>query len=547
MSANTSVNTVLSELNTYIETLRATARELTVSIDNAKGAKQGIDQERDHASSSFVRSTIDSLASRDIVTFDTLSTQAPSTAINGGKSLGYTVRSMQQARAEALQTAESVTGKPLSLASFPTELAQAEGALASLNEKYKPLKDKIIAAEDAVATWKRDPKYKLVKIESEITRLGGPELSPANRSHYERGLIATAWQYYFGPAYFRKAIDALAANKHGENGQDVFADMAAHRTREAELIKQVTTASEEANGLETQLKAAQKHTNSLAALKPRIVGDDKILSRVHETATGYFADNDFCQVAQAQYGEDFPSEIIPLNVKIKAMDKIISGSQSRYDALAKEIQKTADTIAKLQRKKSGARVNVDMDQLRESNKRKSDYYDSCARTSRESWKRAHQYQAPTTVIVHDNSPSFWETMMWQSILNGNNGHHDHYETRTIETTHIEQSAPTVTREQADILGIDKGNADSMGVSIPDFDFDFDTSSPGIDTGSLSDRANSSFGRTGGSINDFDFEVSEPATSTATFTPPDDDDDDKGSVVTESFSVSDTPSFDFDSD
>lgn len=480
-SANpqTTARELANELGSYAASLRTTAQELGAEIQKIQTAQNELKEEYKATALTFIKSTLSDLNGDG---FESFSKLAQSSSAIGGQSLTYARQKLLDARESALKDVNEHLDSVVDVDGFLAVKATASA-------EKKTAGDAVTAAESVLDTvkaqqkaWTKTDGYKFVQLEKTVTANGAPALTPENRSYYEPTNLLSAFTNHVTRSESYKAVrKALVEYDNGENGKDIFADMASHRNTADGYETQTKAAKQDIADAQAAYEKANAKLQSFASNADDIRTDDQILELLQKNAAGYLEIPEFMQAVAEHYAEDFPSALPLLAAKQATMVKLIENAGKKQAEVMELYQNVAKQQRTAEKYSPSTKLPVDLDAVRAQNQKGREHYDNYTRATRDSYNRTRTYTPSRDVVYVNQGPSFLEYMIWDNIL------HSHDRHDTVYINNGSTPVPTLSPYSADLLGVNKDNAASYNLNLPDNVFDaLPANNNGFDFGTQSD-------------------------------------------------------------
>lgn len=460
-SSQATAREVALELGGFTQQLREASKKLEQEAANIRTAKAEIKEELDDTVKTFVKTTFTSLTDGK---FDELSHTAQKVPELGTQSPSFYIKKLQLNRDEGLKAINAQLDETIDADGFQKRYTQAKEQGQEAAQKGETARGLARQASQAIANWQKTGDYEFVQMDKKIAEKGGLSLTPDNRTYYEpKGFFAKAWAYLTKGSEYRGVRKALKDYGHGIGGKDAFADLASFKTKDAQLSKELT----DATTAQQTAAAAQEKAGSLVRLfstvESQVKTDDQILSLAQDKVATYFSTPAFVTAIQGQYGEDFPASVPLMIAKMTTMDKLEAGVQEKIQIANQNYTAAAEQYQKVSRIPAYKKVNVDMDDLQKRNRARIQEYDNYTTAANRSWNRTRTYSPSHTTVYVDRSPSFFELMLLNEMLNSNNNnqvYHQHHNTYTPDP---------MASYTTELMGVNKSAAANLGIPTSVFD------------------------------------------------------------------------------
>jgi len=462
----TTARELANSLETYAEKLSAAAQKIEHEREKVQENKAEIQEEYDAVVRSFVEAEVTEI---DGPRFDKINGLSENVQELNTQSLSFLRDKALKARDRALDDLnKNQDGPTIDAAGFQERKEEAIKAVDDAREKSTQARLESKAASKASDAWKKTEAFAFVKLDEAVTTNGGRPLKD-NRDYYNpRGWLLKAKNWLFEGADYRKVRRELASYGQGTKGRDVFAEIASWKTQTAQLEKADVSAEETLSQAVDAVCEKKASFEKFHKYDDVILSDDKIVKILQDKVVTFFDTEAFLTEAAKEYGEDFPRKIPVLFAKGSTLFKLECGLEDKGLVLAKQIdgvEEQYEKIKSMSRRRPDREVPVDLETLQKRQNAQLKEYDYYTDASYQSRSRAMSFEPSTTVVYHDNSPSFFETMLMVELLSPSHAH---------ETTIYHDAAPTYSPAEttpfaANLLGLDQDAASNMG--LPDSVFE----------------------------------------------------------------------------
>ncbi|MEZ0225540.1 MAG: hypothetical protein ACAH83_13375 [Alphaproteobacteria bacterium] len=490
---------VALELGGFTQQLREASKKLDQESSNIRAAKGEIKEELDDTVKTFVRTTFTSLDDGKI---DELSRTAQKVPELGAQSVAFYIKKLKLDRDDGLKAINDQLSETIDADGFQKRYQQAKEEGQEAATKGETARGLARQASSAIANWQKTGDYEFIQMDKKIAESGGLSLTSDNRAFYEpKGFVQKAWWFCTKGGNYRGVRKALKDYGHGLGGKDAFADLAGFKTKDAQFSQALT----DAKSAEQTAAAAQEKANGLVRLfstaEKQVKTDDQILSLAQEKIATYFSTPAFVTAIQGQYGEDFPASVPLMIAKMTTLDKLEEGVQEKLKTANENYRAAAKQYEKVSRIPAYKKVGVDMDDLQKRNRARIQEYDNYTTAANRSWTKTKSYRPTHTTVYVDRSPSFFELILLNDLLNSQrhyDTHHNHQHytpdpmsSYTTELMKVDKSAAATFGIPTSVFDTSPEVARQMqDIGVSDYktnDFLFD-SAPGIHVGSNDNRA-----------------------------------------------------------
>lgn len=450
---------VAQELGGFTQQLKAASDKLQTEKANIATARKDIKEELDDNVKTFVKTTFTSLTDGKI---DELSHTAQSVPELGAQSVSFYIKKIQLNRDEALKSINASLSETIDAEGFQARYKKAQEDSQAAAVAEQTARAAAGKASSELNNWHKTADYEFVQMDKRIAEAGGKSLTADNRVFYEpKGALQKAWWYMTKGSEYRGVRKALKDYGHGVGGKDAFADLANFKKKDSDLEGALTAANTD----EATARATQQTANALVRqfgqVESQVKTDDQILALAQDKIASYFSTPAFVTAIKGQYGEDFPASVPLMIAKITTLDKLEEGVDEKIKVANANYTSAAAQYAKISRVPAYKKVNVDLEDLQKRNRARIQEYDNYATAANQSWTRTKSYRPTHTTVYVDRSPSFFELMLWNDMLNS----HRSYE---VHNTYNYTPNPMASYT-ADLMKLDKSQAVSQGIPAAVFD------------------------------------------------------------------------------
>ncbi|TAL35608.1 MAG: hypothetical protein EPN97_06950 [Alphaproteobacteria bacterium] len=452
---------VALELGGFTQQLREASKKLEQEASNIRAAKAEIKEELDDTVKTFVKTTFTSLTDGK---FDELSRTAQKVPELGTQSPSFYVKKLQLARDEGLKTINAQLDETIDADGFQKRYTQAKEQSQEAAQKGETARGLARQASQAIENWHKTGDYEFMQMDKRVAEAGKPALTSDNRAFYEpKGFFQKAWWYVSKGSEYRGVRKALKDYGHGLGGKDAFADLAGFKTKDTQLEKSKTDANASYEAAAAEQQKASSLIRLFSTVESQVKTDDQILSLAQDKVATYFSTPAFVTAIEGQYGEDFPASVPLMIAKMTTLDKLAEGVQEKIQIAHKNYTAAAEQYQKVSRIPAYKKVNVDMDDLQKRNRARIQEYDNYTTAANRSWNRTRTYSPSHTTVYVDRSPSFFELMLLNEMLNSN--HHN----QVYHQHHNTYAPDPMASYTTDLMKVDKSAAANLGIPTSVFD------------------------------------------------------------------------------
>ena len=519
---------VALELGSFTQQLKAASDKLQTEKQNINTAKAEIKEELDDTVKTFVKTTFTSLTDGKL---DDLSRTAQNVPELGAQSISFFVKKIQLNSDEALKSINASLTETIDAEGFQQRYAKAKEDSQAAATAEATARAAAGKASTDISSWQKTGDYEFIQMDKRVAEAGLPALTSDNRAFYEpKNFIQKAWWAMTKGSEYRGVRKALKDYGHGVGPKDAFADLAGFKAKDATLEAALTTANTAQQTAAETKQTANTLVRQFGQVESQIKTDDQILAAAQDKIATYFSTPAFVTAIKGQYGEDFPASVPLMIAKMATLDKLEEGVDAKIQTANANYTSAAAQYAKISRVPAYKKVNVDMDDLQKRNRARIQEYDNYATAANQSWTRTKSYAPTHTTVYVDRSPSFFELMLLNDMLNSQ---------RSYQVNNYNNYNPNpMSSYTTDLMGVDKSQAVAQGIPAAVFDTspevkqqmqdigiqdyktnDFMFDAPGV---ASSNSSNSNFdGNFGGGSNDnraadnlFDTAISDASTAPA---------------------------------
>lgn len=450
---------VALELGSFTQQLKAASDKLQTEKQNINTAKSEIKEELDDTVKTFVKTTFTSLTDGK---FDELSRTSQNVPELGAQSVSFYIKKLQLNRDEALKSINASLSETIDAEGFQQRYTKAQDDSKAAATAESTARGAARVATTDINNWQRTGDYEFIQMDKRVSEAGLPALTSDNRAFYEpKNFIQKAWWAMTKGSEYRGVRKALKDYGHGVGPKDAFADLAGFKAKDASLQAALTTA----NTAEQTAAATQQTANALVRqfgqVEAQVKTDDQILGLAQDKVASYFSTPAFVTAIKGQYGEDFPASVPLMIAKMSTLDKLEEGVDAKIQTANANYTAAAKQYNQISRVPAYKKVNVDMDDLQKRNRARIQEYDNYATAANQSWTRTKSYAPTHTTIYVDRSPSFFEMMLLNDMLNS----HRSYQVNNYNNYNPNPMSSYTT----DLMGVDRTQAAAQGIPAAVFD------------------------------------------------------------------------------
>ncbi|HTK83667.1 MAG TPA: hypothetical protein VL625_01150 [Patescibacteria group bacterium] len=441
-----------TELDKFASSLREAKRNLSTEVGNIDQARAGILKQYDAEATKFITATIPDLTGDRFDTFARLADETPNLAEQG---LSFVRQELTDARDKALQTVNATLKNTVDVAGFHEVAQNADQQVAAAKKVADDADDVVTGAKTALTKWNQTEGGHFVALNERLRSQGKLALSgdQKSRDYYDQKHVIPAMIAWLSrDASYREVRRELVKVDQGENGKDIFADMAGHIQKKGELDAAIKTANGQAETAHQAFQHVTEDTAVIIKAEKSIKTDKEILEVLQAKAAEFLRNSDFAKKVGEEYSEDFPHTIPLLAAKLATLDQLEKGANEKVLA----IQKNIDEVVKQQKQAESfsgdTKFHYDLNGLRQQKAVLRSGYDNYAHATNESWNRAKSWNPPVTVY---SQPDPLQTILLAEIL------------ASQQNQHAQASVP-LTPYSADLFGVGKDSAHKF--NLPDAAF-----------------------------------------------------------------------------